>query len=374
VGPTSSTRVNDLYVYSVFNGLLDKGLVPYRDFGFEYPPLSLVPIRVPDLVGGAYATWLGVEMLLGALVLQACAGALGGRRAAWAFVLAPLLVGAQIRTHFDVVPAAMVVGALVLLVRDRPVWGMVLLGVGGLTKLFPLLLVPIAAAWLVGRGERRAAVRGVAACAAVVLIGLAPFALHGTGGLRGMISFHLDRPVQIESTPATVVFALGDPVITGTNLTPDRYKSNGVDDPVAKPAEAVCVLIMLAVLCLAVAAAARRPDADGLLVPALAGVLAFVALGKVLSPQYMIWLAPFAAIAWGRGRRGTAVGLAAAVALTQAWFPERYFDLINRDGTVVAEVAARNVILLAVLASTAAGLARWPRPGPARARSGRARP
>jgi hypothetical protein len=62
------------------------------------------------------------------------------------------------------------------------------------------------------------------------------------------------------------------------------------------------------------------------------------------------------------------------VALTQAWFPGRYFDLINRDGSAVAEVAARNVILLAVLASTAAGLARWLRPGPARARSGRARP
>jgi hypothetical protein len=366
--------VNDLYVYSVFNGLLDRGLVPYRDFTYEYPPLSLVPIHLPHLIGGAYATWLGVEMLLAALVLQGLVGALGGRRAAWAFAIAPLLIGAQIRTHFDVVPAAMVLGALVLLVRGRPTGGMALLGIGGLTKLFPLLLVPIAAAWLVGRGQGRAAVRGVAVCAAVVVVGLLPFALSGTGGLRDMVRFHLDRPVQIESTPATVVFMLGDPVITGTNLTPDRYKSNGVEDPVAAPAEAVCMLLMLGVLVLAIAAAARRPDAEGLLLPALAGVLAFVALGKVLSPQYMIWLAPFAAVAWGRGQRGVAVALALAIALTQTWFPAGYFDLINRDGRAVAEVAARNVILLVVLGSTAAGLARWLRPAAAPVRSARARP
>ena len=51
---------------------------------------------------------------------------------------------------------------------------------------------------------------------------------------------------------------------------------------------------------------------------------AFVALGKVLSPQFLIWLVPLVPLV--RGRRGLAAAamLGAAMLLTQAWFPDRY--------------------------------------------------
>ena len=89
-----------------------------------------------------------------------------------------------------------------------------------------------------------------------------------------------------------------------------------------------------------------------------AALLAFVSLGKVFSPQYVIWLAPFAALAWAWRLRVVALLTAAAIGLTQVEFPSRYFDLINVERDVVLVVAARNVLLLAALGLIAAAGAR----------------
>ena len=98
-----------------------------------------------------------------------------------------------------------------------------------------------------------------------------------------------------------------------------------------------------------------------------AALLAFVTLGKVFSPQYVIWLAPFAALAWVWGRRAVALLTAAAIVLTHVEFPSRYFDLINVQTDVVVIVAARNALLLVALCVLVAALARCNRgPGAAR--------
>jgi hypothetical protein len=96
----------------------------------------------------------------------------------------------------------------------------------------------------------------------------------------------------------------------------------------------------------------------------LAALLAFVTLGKVFSPQYVIWLAPFAALAWVWGQRAVALLVTAAIVLTHAAFPSRYFDLINVKTDVVLIVAARNALLLAALVVLVASLARRRRPPP----------
>jgi hypothetical protein len=44
----------------------------------------------------------------------------------------------------------------------------------------------------------------------------------------------------------------------------------------------------------------------------------------------------------------------AAISVTLVWFPERYFDLVDRDEDMLAAVAARNVLLLLML-----GFAAW---------------
>jgi len=359
VGPTSDTDINDLYVYSFIRDQVLAGDVPYRDFLFEYPPLALLPI-----VLGNGAVALSILMLASALALQALCGALAGPRAAWLFVALPVVCGALVRTHFDLLPAALTVGALVAVTRGRPALAGALLGAGAMTKLFPALLVGVFAAWLLSRGQGRAAVRCVAAAAAVIAVVLSPFVV--LGGLDNMVRFHLERPVQIESVPASVLFVLGGSEVTGNPLRPDRFKSNGLDGGSAVTVQILFAVASIVVIALVTLLAARRGRGtqEHLILATLGVLLAFVALGKVLSPQFVIWLAPFAALLLavrGRGHRAIAGLLIAATAVTQLEFPSRYFDLVAGDDSVVALVGLRNVLLLTALSATVAALARSPR-------------
>jgi hypothetical protein len=88
-------------------------------------------------------------------------------------------------------------------------------------------------------------------------------------------------------------------------------------------------------------------------------VAAFIALGKVLSPQFLIWLIPLVPLV--RGRRGLAAGavLAAAMVLTQLWFPFHYWALALRlNARASYLVLARDLVLLVLVAVLATPRAR----------------
>jgi hypothetical protein len=363
VGPFSDITVNDLYVYEQYARLLHDGQRPYVDFGFEYPPLAALPLWLAGIFGRDPASieWtFGVLMALCLVAGQQLAARLagGGRdglTVAWLLVLAPVLIGASLRTHFDPLPIALALAGLLLLVRERHDLGFLLLGLGTMTKLFPGLLAVVALVWLAGRGQWRVALRGGAIFAAVIVVVSLPLA---GAGYVDSFEFHLDRPVQIESTPASVLFALGGSDVTGTNLRPDRFKSNGLDGGHADGVETLFAVLLVGVLGLIVLLASRGRSARHMDLCGFAALLAFVTLGKVFSPQYVIWLAPFAALAWVWGQRAVALLVAAAIVLTHVEFPSRYFDLINVHTDVVVIVAARNALLLAALGILATSLAR----------------
>jgi hypothetical protein len=147
--------------------------------------------------------------------------------------------------------------------------------------------------------------------------------------------------------------------VTGTTARPDRFKSNGLAGGAAPVVQAVFTVLLAAGLLAAIPLAR-----DDLVLSAFASVLAFVALGKVFSPQYVMWLAPFAALAWARGALVPAALTTVAIALTQVEFPVRYLDLVNGDRFVVLVVGVRNVLLLAALAA----LLMRPAGAPARSR------
>ncbi len=365
IGPFSDITVNDLFVYRSYADLLVDGRLPYLDFAFEYPPLAALPLGLAGLPGtseGTYEVSFAVLMLGCALVGQRLAARLAGSEreaivVAWLLALSPVVIGASVRTHFDLMPVAITAGALLALSRGRTNLGFLLLGLGTMTKLFPGLLALAAVVWLLGRGERARALRGAAIFTAVVLAISLPFA--GSGYVESF-TFHLDRPVQIESSAATVLFALGGSEVTGTNLRPDRFKSNGLDGGAAGTVELVFAIVLVLALAALIALAARRPDPRQLVLCGFATLLAFVTLGKVFSPQYVIWLAPFAALAWVWGQRTAALLVGAAIVLTHVEFPSRYFDLINEQRDVILIVAARNALLLVALGVLVVGLLRPP--------------
>jgi hypothetical protein len=357
-GPLADTSISDLYVYQRYADAVLDGARPYAALGFEYPPLALGPIVLPDLGHpdpAGYEVAFGALMLTAALAVQAVLAGLAGRRAAWLCVALPLLTGALLRTRLDLVPVAMLLAGLLLVVRARPVAGMAVLGVATATKLFPILVAGLVVVWLLAAGRRRDAVRGGLAFAAVVAVACLPFA---GDGFLDQFRFHLDRPVQIESTPASVLWAVGGSEITGGPVRPDRFKSNGLDGGAADAVALGFALALAMTLGVIGGILSGRRDEASLQRAVLAALLAFVALGKVLSPQYLIWLLPLAALSWVRGDRAVAVLIAGAAAITQVYFPGRYFDLVGGDDGVAVLVALRNVLLLLALALALRALTR----------------
>jgi hypothetical protein len=89
-----------------------------------------------------------------------------------------------------------------------------------------------------------------------------------------------------------------------------------------------------------------------------AAVCAFVAFGKVLSPQYLLWLISLVPLVAGARRLPALLLLTVACVLTQIWFPLRYFayaDSFHQAGVVLA----RDLVLVALFFLLA-----WPVRGP----------
>jgi hypothetical protein len=364
VAPWSNERVNDLFVYRTFaDPVLDGGL-PYRDVAFEYPPLAAPAIALPGVIGtGADAfRWAFGLWTLGAatavvLLCGALARATGGepRRAMPAAALMPIFCGALVRTHFDLFPVALLLAGVLLLCVDRPRAGLAVLGLGGMTKAFPLVAVPIALVWLVARGRRRDAWQGALACAAVMVVIAGAAVAVSPGGAADAVRYQLDRPVQIESSPALVLLGLDAAGIDDAQSV-SSHRSDGLLHPAADAVTSVFVtgfVALVALLCACVVAAARSPEAAGkrgLVLAALAATVGFALFGKVLSPQFVIWAIPLGALAFAWRLHALAATVALAALLTQIEFPAHYFDVVAREPLAIALVALRNLTLLAVVA------------------------
>jgi hypothetical protein len=317
------------------NAIVHQGLVPYRDFHVEYPPGALPAFLVPTAFGD-YASAFAWSMAACGVALVVVLAFLR-REAAYYAALAPVLVGSLILSRFDLWPTLLLVAALLALVEDRHALGWGLLGAAVAAKLWPLVVVPLALVWSVRRGHRRAPLVG----AAVVVLAFAPFFAIAPGGLWHSIEGQMSRPLQIESLGAALFTTFGTPKVITTHGS-QNVAGHGV-------VGALFSLVEIAVLVWLWASFARGPvTRDRLLRYTAAAVCAFVALGKVLSPQYLLWLIPLVPLV--RGRRGVlATGiLTAACVLTQLWFPWHYFAYALTFARAPV-VLARDLLLVALL-------------------------
>jgi uncharacterized membrane protein len=327
----------DWPTYQAYGDQMKAGAVPYRDFAVEYPPGALPVFLFPSLLGGSYAAtfaWLMAACGVGLVLVVA----LARPGAAFFTALTPVLVGSLILSRFDLWPALLATAALVALLSERDALGWGFLGAAVAAKLWPLAFVPVALVWSYRRGRARSAFWGAGVAAAAFV----PFLVLGPGGLWSSLSGQLSRPLQIESLGAAFVTTFGRPAIV-TSHGSQNVVGHGAVAAVLSVAQALVLVALWVVY-------ARGPSTGERLVRyAAACTCAFVAFDKVLSPQYLLWLIPLVPLV--RGRRGLlATGLlAAALVLTQVWFPQRYFDYALHF-RLAGVVLARDLVLVALVA------------------------
>jgi hypothetical protein len=354
--PWSDERVNDLFVFRTDAGWFLDGRLPYGDVQFEYPPLAALPIGLPGAFGtdGSTYRWAFALLMLACaacvlFLVRALARRTGGdeRLATAAVALAPLLTGAMIRTHFDLLPVALLLAALLLILRQRTVAGFGVLGVAAMTKGFPIVVAPVAMAWV----GPRAALRGGAALAAVVVVLAGAAVAVSPSGALDAIRYQTERPVQVESLPALAVRAV-DPHATPVS----SYRSDGFESPAGGAATTVFAALGVAAVAVLAVGAARNRDPRTLVLASLGAVAAFATFGKVLSPQYLVWILPLGALALAWRRWVLAATIGTATLLTFVEFPSRYFELVAGRSLPLAVVTVRDLLLVAVVALTIAEL------------------
>jgi hypothetical protein len=250
-------------------------------------------------------------------------------------------------TRFDLWPVALVLGALAALLWDRHRLGFGVLGLALAAKLFPAVLAPLALALVWQRRGRREALVCLGVLAGVVALVFLPFVVLGADGVAYSVGRQLSRPLQIESLGSAFFLAAHHLLGLGIEMR-SGHGSQNLDGTGPAVVAALLTLVQLGALFWIWS---RRPRTGEELVRwSAAALVAFVALGKVLSPQFLIWLAPVVPLVAGRrGLRASAL-LALALVLTQLWFPMRYWELaLEFDSLASALVLARDLVLVALL-------------------------
>ena len=359
--------LEDVHGYKAYAAFVRGGHVPYSDQShtpLAYPPASLVPFLLASYMRWSYATSFTILMwLCGAGCIGLIATTLrkvgASSQRIWAalflFAVSPLVLGSLFGTRYDLWPTLLALGGLVALVYDRPVLSGALLGLGFAAKLWPGVLLPLA---IVHLWRRRGGSFAVVASFAVVTVACVfPFASLEPQGLWSSISGQFDRPLQIESLGSAVLLAaehLG--MATHATITSHGAQALTGRGTVLAAHLSTAAEILAVLLVWLAYARGRRHSPEALVMAAAATVAALVAFDKVLSPQYLIWLVPFVALASGRAGIAAAGFLLLALGLTQMWFPGNYFDLaLGHKSPWIWYLLARDLALVA-LAAALAGL------------------
>jgi hypothetical protein len=335
------------------------GRVPYRDFPFEYPILSYPLFLIPRLLVSefeGYRVAFMAEMLLfdvAAIVLIARhggdvepVGVVAGRLVwytLYCFLLAPLVIG-----RFELAPMVLAFAAASWWFSGRAVLGGVTAGLGTLMKVFPgLVAAPAMVKEVVSL--RTARPRGAAPFLATLGLGLASWLWLGGSRVIGSLAYHAERGLEIESLFGGLVLLAG--AITG-QAVPWVFDHNAyhVAPGWGAGLARLSFPLQAATLFLVVWRFWESGMADGIRYPS-AAVLAFVIPGKVLSPQYLIWLFPFLAVLdRGTGSLARRVFLLCCLTTTLIYPGPGFVMILGHEAWAILLLNMRNALMIWLLA------------------------
>jgi hypothetical protein len=332
------------------------------DSVWVYPIVAIVPMLAsmalgPELYGN---TWLSIIFIFNAVAFAMLTGWGFSREriaVAWWWVAFLFLLGPISLARIDsiTVPLA-IIG--VLLLAKRPGAAAVILAIATWIKVWPAALL---AAIVVATRDRLTVIwSAFAVSAGVIIIALA----YGAGlNVFSFFTQQTGRGLQVEAPVATVWLWLAKAgladahVVYSQEILTYQIEGQGVDvaSQLMTPIMAVAALVVLALGVLAV----RRGASSAQVLPplALALVTALLAFNKVGSPQFVSWLAVpiilgLVTAAAGRGVQFhiPAVLVLGIGALTQAFYPVLYANLLGLDTVLVIIITVRNLLYLVLLA------------------------
>ena len=334
-------------IYHGWYGVLQTGTFPLDDVTWQYPPGAALVIMLPGLLPWSYLVsfWVicgVVDALTMALLTRA--GVRRGRSfaGAWVWLAGVPLLGPMIYNRYDILVTALTVAGLLAVLR-RPAIGGLLLGLGGIIKIWPLLA-------LIGTPSGRRTRRSWTAAAATA--GSLGFLLAaGMNGAFEFLQFQKDRGIEVESLGALPLH-----VARMAGAWQGEVKMNYGSTEMLGPWVDVISKVMVAgtlggfLWLLFWRLTAKHRTAATTYDAALSALLVFTVTSRVISPQYLVWLVGVAAVCLtvrATSQRPVAVLILLATPLTLLEFPVLFGQVTSSHTWGVIVLGLRNLLLLA---------------------------
>ena len=290
----------------------------------EYPPFALVFFAIPRFFGDtpwtyniAYVAEVFVFMVIGLILVSKLAERMGHdqKKAMLVYAVLTLLMLEFVVDRYDIFPAVLTLASFYLFATKRYAWAGIILAVATLTKLYPAVVFPLYFLYLAyNRQWRDALSTTIGFFGAGVLI-VAVVWLIEPQMITNFMSYHTDRPLQIESVPSSIVYLLSMLGLADVEIQsffdPGSFGSDNLVGPLPDAVAEAMMPLMVALMLVTYAVYAvlrhRGVSDDGLRLMSL-GIIAvlmlFMVANKVFSSQYLIWvIAPVAFIV--ASRQGT---------------------------------------------------------------------
>lgn len=317
---------------------------PYRDFEVEYPPVMVAAIEAID--GGTVRSTT-VRLMWSQLVIDLAIAAVvawaWGRRAGIAYLLIglPFLLYPFIYLRLDLLSVFLAVLGIALVRRRHQYGGGAVLAIACFAKLWPVVLVPVLIVRRAWRALAAFVVVGAAGTAAWVAWG-------GIDGPKQVLTFRGAKGWEFESTVGALVRSVG-------GATPHIERGAWRVGEVPALVNGVLVVALLAGVAMAWVLASRaKPRGTAVLdgLAPMAAITVFLVFSPLLSPQFLLWLLPFAAIAAAHGER-LVTGLVFLVFALSTALLALLPELIHGGTFALFVLISRNAILIALLAALA---------------------
>lgn len=307
--------------------------LPYRDFTWEFPPVTVLVMLVHLLPGSGFgsfaagfvAVMIALEWSTLALLRRSVSNTAEKHSLTmyWSIVAVPLSTIAWYR--LDYLSVFLGTLALLAIVSGRRAAHWIVLGT--LAKLWPAVLVAALAA------QRR--YKSAAVSVALVVASMAAWRVLFPGGFQTFMDYRKGYGLQIESLPGALLLLSGRAVRF-------EYGTLVVSDHGYSFVQLLLPLLTIIGVCWTFYRMRSEPQ---LMVTGMATLVAIVLVtSRLVSPQYLVWLCPFSALLWSKDRR-QGVLFAVTVALTLVEI-SIYGQILRGETWAVMVLVARNGVML----------------------------
>ncbi|MCL2143077.1 MAG: DUF2029 domain-containing protein, partial [Methanomassiliicoccaceae archaeon] len=206
--------------------------------------------------------------------------------------------------RFDIVPAVLALAAVYCYVTKRYTLAFALLAMGTMIKIYPAVLFPVFMVPLIMDRNWNEILKGTGVFAVVSLAVIVPVLILQPEMLSEMISYHADRPLQIETIASSFIYPFAMLGLTDVWISDStEFGSDNLRGTLPDAAASILTFVMIAlviVVCIIYAMILKKLKGMGskddrrylFASTILIVVMMFVMIGKVFSSQYLLWIIP----------------------------------------------------------------------------------